>query len=162
MIRVWTRPAKAPPGWRIPRAEVHEAVAWAFDHYRVGLMLCDPAKWHTEIEGWAQSYGDDRVIFFDTNSLVRMARACDRWLTALAEGAYSHDGDAVTTDHVLAMHRTKVHVRDADDDGGTKYVFVKGPDRRKIDAGIADVLALQAAATMPDEDQAADPWAVYA
>ncbi|TCO47310.1 terminase [Actinocrispum wychmicini] len=161
VIRVWTRPPNAPRGWRIPRTEVHETVAWAFDHYQVGLMLCDPAKWHTEIEGWAQAYGEDRVVFFDTNSLIRMSRACDRWLTAVAEGAYSHDGDPVTTDHVLAMHRKKVHVRDADDDGRTKYVFVKGPDRRKIDAGISDVLALQAAVTMPDQPPAADPWALY-
>ncbi|MBP2325337.1 hypothetical protein JOF56_005722 [Kibdelosporangium banguiense] len=162
VIRVWTRPPKAPRGWRIPRSEVHETVAWAFDYYRVGLMLCDPAKWHTEIEGWAQTYGDERVIFFDTNSLIRMSRACDRWLTAVAESLYSHDGDAITTDHVLAMHRKKVHLREEDDDGRTKYVFVKGPDRRKIDAGIADVLALQAAMTMPDEEPTADPWAVYA
>jgi hypothetical protein len=42
-----------------------------------------------------------------------------------------------------------VRVREPDDDGRTKYVFVKGPDRRKIDAGIGAVLALEAAATMP-------------
>lgn len=148
-IRVWSRPKDAPKGWRIPRLEVAEAVAEAMERYDVGLMLCDPAKWGTEIEGWSLEYGEDVVVIFDTNSTIRMSRACDRWLVAVAEGNYSHDGDAVTTEHVLALHRKKVRVRDEDDDPRTKFVFVKGPDRSKIDAGIADVLALEAMATMP-------------
>src|SRR5678816_2732868 len=112
-------------------------------------MLCDPAKWQTEIELWAEEFGEERVVFFDTNQPTRMWRACDRFSTALAEGAYSHDGSSTLAAHVLAMHRRKVRVRDEDDDGRTKFVFVKGPDRAKIDAGIGAVLALMAAQTMP-------------
>ncbi|MGH3859220.1 hypothetical protein [Actinokineospora sp.] len=152
-LKVWARPPKAKRGWRIPRLEVAEAVEDAFDRYDVGRMLCDPAKWQTEIEAWAEEYpdvdGEERVAFFDTNQSLRMSRACDRWLTAIAEGSYSHDGSKVLTEHVLAMHRRKVHTRDEDDDGRTRFVFVKGPERLKIDAGIAAVLALEACMTMP-------------
>lgn len=147
-IDTWVRP-EGVREWRVPRAEVRARVAEAFAYWNVGLMLCDPAKWQTEIDDWAAEFGEERVVVFDTNSVTRMARACDRWLVAIREGAYSHDGAEVHSDHVLAMHKRKVRIRDDDDDGRTKFVFVKGPDKAKIDAGIADVLALEAQATMP-------------
>lgn len=152
-IEIWTRPEDAPSNWRIPRADVQARVREAFEYWDVGLMLCDPAKWQTEIEGWSEEFGEDRVVFFDTNQTVRMSRSCDRFTVALAEGAYSHDGTKVLSAHVLAMHKRKVRVREEDDDGRTKFVFVKGPDRQKIDAGIGAVLALEAFATMPEAQQ---------
>lgn len=151
-IAVWERPPGAPRGWRVPRLEVEAKVAETFDRFDVGRMLCDPAKWWTEIELWAHRFGEDRVVVFDTNSTRRMAAACDRYLTALAEGTSTHDGDEVATRHVLAMAKKKVRVSDPDDDGRTRYVFVK-MDVRKIDVGIADVLALEAASSMPSEPQ---------
>lgn len=164
-IEVWQRPAElsrrhthaAAQQWRVPRADVRDAVAAAFARYSVGLMLCDPAKWQTEIEFWAEEFGEDRVVLFDTNQPTRMWRACDRFSTALAEGAYTHDGAAALSAQVLAMHKRKVRVRDEEDDGRTKYVFVKGPNRDKIDAGIGAVLALEAAATMPEQRRAPLP-----
>jgi hypothetical protein len=48
------------------------------------------------------------------------------------------------------MIRRKAYVKAEDeDDGRTRYVFDKGQDGRKIDAGIAAALAVEAAATMP-------------
>jgi phage terminase large subunit-like protein len=91
------------------------------------------------------------VVMFDTNQARRMAYACDRFTTALAEGSVSHDGSPVLTSHVVAMARKKVKASAEDDDGRTRYVFTKGEgDPRKIDAGIAAVLALEAAMTMPE------------
>ena len=156
-IAVWQRPEglsrahthAAASAWRVPRAEVRAKVRWAFGHYTVGLMLCDPAKWQTEIELWAEEFGEDRVVIFDTNQPTRMWRACDRFSTAIAEDLYTHDGSATLTAQVLAMHKRKVRVRDEDEDGRTKFVFVKGPNRDKIDAGIGAVLALEALAIMP-------------
>jgi hypothetical protein len=63
---------------------------------------------------------------------------------------------------VLAMFKRKVRLRDDEDDGRTKFVFVKGPNREKIDAGIGAVLALEAAAIMPAAEEAPQPWAVFA
>jgi hypothetical protein len=166
-IEVWQRPDEGrrhvhqDRGWRVPRSDVRRRVAETFRYYKVGLMLCDPAKWQTEIELWAEEFGEDRVVLFDTNQPTRMWRACDRFSTALTEGLYSHDGDAVLTAQVLAMHKRKVRVRDEDDDGRTKFVFVKGPNRDKIDAGIGAVLALEALATMPPLRVHATPMVAY-
>lgn len=149
-IEVWSRPRGAPKTWRVPRAQIRQRVAETFDYFDVGLMLCDPAKWQTEIEFWAEEYGEEVVLFFDTNQPTRMWRACDRFSVAVEQGAYTHGGSSTYTAHVLAMHKRKVRVRDDDDDGRTKFVFVKGPDRAKIDAGIGGVLSLEACMTMPE------------
>lgn len=154
-IALWERPPGAARDWRVPRLEVEAKVAETFETYDVGRMLCDPARWYSEIEVWMDRWNVGRapeeavVVMFDTNSYRRMSAACDRYLTALAEGSSTHDGDPDVTRHVLAMAKKKVRVNDPDDDGRTRCVFVK-MDTRKIDAGIADVLALEAAATMPE------------
>jgi hypothetical protein len=106
-------------------------------------------------------------VFFDTNQPTRMWRACDRFSTAIESSTpetptYTHDGSTELSAQVLAMHKRKVRVRDEDDDGRTKYVFVKGPDRAKIDAGIGAVLALEAAMTMPAEQEPdPEPFALW-
>ena len=174
-IEVWQKPASesrrhvhSVNAWRVPRADVRAAVTRVFDRYDVGLMLCDPAKWQTEIELWAEEAearrraarifnAEPQVMFFDTNQPTRMWKACDRFTTALAENQYTHDGAPVLSAQVLAMHKRKVRVRDEEDDGRTKYVFVKGPNHDKIDAGIGAVLALEAARTMPPQRRAAAP-----
>jgi hypothetical protein len=150
-VKVWERPVNAGPEWRIPRLEVEVAVESMFERFDVGRMLCDPPRWQTEIERWADLYGDETVLFFDTNQSRRMSGACDRFSTALAERSLSHDGSPVLTAHMLAMVRHKVKPSAADDDGRTRYLFIKGEDSRKIDAGIAAVLALEAAMTMPEK-----------
>lgn len=150
-IRTWERPLGA-KDWTVPRGEVHAEIEHAFTRWRVGLMLCDPPLWRTEIEEWQERWGD-RVLAFDTNQSSRMAPACDRFGTSLASGWLSHDGDELLTRHTLAMARKKVRIRDADDDGRTRYVFTKS-DTRKIDAGVAAVLAVEAAQTMPEIEPA--------
>jgi hypothetical protein len=153
---IWTRPTHAPPGWRIPRLEVEEAKDAIFATYRVGRMFCDPPKWATEIERWAalhnpEAVEDAIVIAFDTNQPKRMSAACDRFSTGLGERAITHDGHPELTAHVLAMVKKRAYVRNDDpNDGRTRYVFTKGEDlSRKIDVGIAAVLAVEAAMTMP-------------
>lgn len=156
-IEIWSRPKDAPKTWRVPRAEIRARVTETFAYYDVGRMLCDPAKWQTEIELWAEELGEEVVLFFDTNQPTRMWRACDRFSTAVEQRALTHDGSSTYASHVLAMHRRKVRVRDEDDDGRTKFVFVKGPDRAKIDGGIGGVLALEAAQTMPAVEKPLPP-----
>lgn len=145
-LGVWERPEKVEV-WRVPRREVKQTVAEVFDTYRVGLMLCDPPRWQDEIEGWQEAFGDV-VEVLDTNQAHKFAPACERFATAVTEGSLSHDGSEVLTAHVLAMGRRKVRLRDEDDDGRTRFVFVKS-DTRKIDAGVAATLAYEAAARMP-------------
>jgi hypothetical protein len=153
VIKIWERPldANGRPlrDWRVPRHEVHDAVAATFDRWTVGQMFCDPAKWWTEIEGWQAEYGDV-VVAFDTNSTRRFAPACDRFATSIAEGRGSHDGDPTLTRHVLNMAKKPVRSTDELDDGRQRFVYVKS-GTGKIDAGIGAVLAEDAAMTMPDE-----------
>ncbi len=149
-IAAWERPANAPPDWRVPRLEVHEAVADTFTRYRVGRMLCDPPKWWTEIEGWAQEYGEDTVVALDTNSARRFAPACGRFAVSVREGSVSHDGKPGLTLNLAACAKRKVRVADLDEDGRTAFVIVKA-DTRKIDRAVGAVLALEAAMTMPTE-----------
>lgn len=159
-MRAWQ---KEHPGheWRVPRHEVHEAVARAFSTYSVGLMLCDPPKWISEIEGWALAYGEKRVLMFDTNVAARFAPAVDRWRTAIAEGSHTHDGDPDTDAHVKALHLKRVRLNSDDSDNRTRFVVTKGADRQKIDGGVADILALEAAKTMvAPEPEMAEPWAL--
>lgn len=148
-IAAWERPAWAEV-WRVPRLEVGEAVRHAFATWDVGLMLCDPAKWYTEIESWAAEFGDDRVLAFDTNQARRFAPACDRWATAVRERDLTHDGTG--SESVAACARKKVRIADDDGDGRTKFVIVKA-DTRKIDRAVGIVLAYQAAQTMPEQRQ---------
>lgn len=157
ILGLWV-PSRETP---VPRAEVHETLRLAMATYRVGRMLCDPWGWQTEIEGWQGQYVDERgetiVLPFDFRQQIRFARATDRWLTAIAEGSHIHDGDPLTAEHVKATHRQKVHLAEAESDR-TMYVLVKGSDKRRIDAAVADVLAYEAAMTMP---AAADRTSVY-
>lgn len=146
-LDVWERPLAAGREWRIPRREVHAAVERAFERFSVGRMMCDPPRWQTEISEWAARFGEETVVFFDTQSTRRMAAACDRFATDLASGQMTHCGSTTLTSHVLAMARKKVRIRDEDGDGRTQFVFNK-MDTRKIDAGIGAVLAWEAAATM--------------
>lgn len=147
-IHVWERP----PGdktWRVPRSEVHAKVAWVFETFNVGRMFCDPPKWYSEIEEWAALYGEEIVVEFPTSQSSRIGPAVDRWLVAIREGSHTHRDDDALRRHVEAAQLEKLRVNADENDGRTLYRLVKSADARKIDAAVADVLAVDAAATMP-------------
>ena len=75
-------------------------------------------------------------------------------LTAVQTGAHTHDGDPVVSEHVRALHQAHPRNGQRDDDGRLPMVPVKGDDRRKIDGGLADILAYEAAMTMPEAAEA--------
>lgn len=149
-IRIWERPPNAPDDWRIPRAEVRAAIDEMFARYRVGRLFADPPRWNTELEEWAAKYGEEVVLAFDTNQARRFAPAVDRWRTALREGVLHHSGDETLSRHVKAAHLRKVHLTADEEDGRSMYVLVKGETRAWIDGAIAEVLAHEAAMTMPE------------
>lgn len=159
IVGKWVRPSDAGPDWRVPRQEVHATIDAAFSRYKVGRMYCDPFKWFSEIEVWTEKFGvdandDPRVVVLDTNQSTKFAPAVDRWIVAINEGSHTHDGDPDTSDHVKAAHLKQVRLADDPADGRTRYVLIKGEDRRKIDGAVADVLAYEAAKTMsPPKDK---------
>lgn len=155
LIRAWVNDGT--PDWRVPRLEVHQSLAECFARYNVGRMYCDPPKWESEIDGWAEMYGKEVVLKLDTFVSKRFAPATDRWLTAIREGTHTHDGDELTREHVVSAHLRKARINDADDDGRTRYVLIKGDEGRRIDAAVADVLAYEAAMTIDPDAIAGAP-----
>jgi hypothetical protein len=163
----WVRPtgdamamwAAQHPGqaWRVPDAEVDAAVRAAFAMFRVGLMRPDAAYWRDYITSWQRLYGDDVVKPVDTNQARVMAPIFERWRTAVARGAHTHDGDPVVSDHVKALHQGHPRNAQPDEDGRVPVVPIKGDDKRKIDGGLADMLAYEAAMTMPELPDIGDP-----
>lgn len=163
---IWTRPPDADDDWLMPRLEIKLAWRQVFERYNVGRWFGDPPRWQSEQEELALEQGryedhegheQPRVLFFDTNSPKRMSGACDRFEQALgddAEPRLTHDGNELLAAHVTNMAKRKAYLRHDEDpsDQRIRYVFVKPDDKsRKIDAGLAATLALEAAETMPLE-----------
>jgi hypothetical protein len=144
---VWERPEDAPASWRVPRREVHEAVAELHARFKVGHLFADPPMWYSEIEGWQAKYGD-HVLGFSTNQARTFAPACMRFATAVREGTLSHDGKPGLTRNLAACAKKRVRLADDEDDQRSPWVVVKA-DRRKIDRAVGAILAYEAASTMP-------------
>jgi hypothetical protein len=165
LIGAWVRPVGAGDDWRVSHKDVLDKVAEVFETYSVGRMLADPPYWRAEIETWQALYGkdlegDEIVQELWTNQDRKFAPAVDRWRTGLAEGTHTHDDDPITSAHVKAARLKKVRLADAEDDGRTLYVLIKGEDRRQIDGAVADVLAVEAAKTMLAPEPEPEPFVI--
>lgn len=137
VVGCWENPGR--PGWRVPRAQVKETVAEAFDMWNVVEMLCDPPYWGAEIAEWSAAW-PDRVVEFPTFSRARMAPACTAFYSAVLEGNLSHDGDARLARHVSNAVVKSSPVGD----------FITKQDKdspAKIDLAVAAVIAYHASAT---------------
>jgi hypothetical protein len=141
-VGVWERPAGAPDDWRIPRSEVHRVVTETFEDYDVGAMYANPSEWRSELEGWAETYGEDRVLEFRTSAATRMGPAVDRFRIAVAEATLTHDGSEALSRHV---HNARIRTTA----GGHPVIERVGPGR-DVDACIAAVLAFEARAQAPE------------
>lgn len=125
-------------GGRVPRGEVHAALDQIMARCEVSRMYCDPREWQTEIDGWALTYGESRVIVWTTSQIARMHAALVRYRTDMAEGSTTHDPDPVFVEH--AMNARKIAKP------GDRFILGKPSEHQKIDVLMADVLAHQAAA----------------
>ena len=129
-VGVWERPENARE-WRVPRSEVDAAVDDAMRRFTVKELGGDPARWASNLDDWADRYGDDVVVEFP-QSRTRMAPATSKFYDAVVNQTLSHDGSPTLTRH-LANAVTKQFV------GG--YMLVKDHPNRKIDAAVAAVMA---------------------
>lgn len=141
-LEIIERPANV-DDWRVDRQRIHRALEHAFQAFDVAALYADPWKWQDELADWASRW-PSRVVEFPTNASSKMAPAVDRFRTALDEGRATHNGDGVLTRHVLNARLRKVG---RDDDGRGRYTLEKAGPGRLIDACVASVLALEAAAT---------------
>lgn len=133
----WENPGRA--GWRVPRDQVKETVARAFDEWQVVELLCDPPYWAAEIAEWSATW-PDRVVEFPTFSRARMAPACTAFYAAVLERTLSHDGDPRLARHVANAVVKSSPLGD--------YITKADKDSpAKIDLAVAAVIAHHAAAT---------------
>lgn len=125
-------------GGQVPRLEVNAAMDYIMQRWLVVKAYFDPPYWDTEIDAWAEKYGDDRIHKWWTLRPRPMTTANDRLLTDVGkkDSEFTHDGCPDTEDHITAAKTEKRS-------NGT-YKLVKPGDGRKIDLAIPSVLAHEA------------------
>lgn len=126
-------------GGQVPRLEVSAAVDELMSRYDVAVMYADPPYWESEIDSWAEQYGDRKVVRWHTRRIVQMHAACERMLTDISKSdtTFSHDGCTFATQHVKNA-RTASRPQE-------RYVLRKASQQQKIDVAICSVLAHEAA-----------------
>jgi hypothetical protein len=126
-------------GGQVPRLEVDAAVSELFAKYDVKLMYCDPPYWETEVDNWAERYGERRVIRWHTRRVVQMHAAAERLKTDVIkkDSTFTHDGCEITERHVF---NARMAARPSD-----RYVLSKPEHKRKIDLAVVSVLTHEAA-----------------
>uniref|UniRef100_A0AAU2A1J4 Terminase n=1 Tax=Streptomyces sp. NBC_00093 TaxID=2975649 RepID=A0AAU2A1J4_9ACTN len=128
-------------GGQVPRAEVRAAVDQVFRRYDVVRMYADPPYWETEIDGFVDLYGQERVIRWHTRRIVQMHSACERLKTDVLKRnspgvSFTHDGCEITQSHI---ENTRAAARPMD-----RYVLRKASPVQKIDATVPSVLVHEA------------------
>lgn len=132
-------------GGEIPRGEVRAAVAEIFGFYAVERSYWDPEDWESEIDQFALTYGEKRVLIWRTNRVSAMYDAIRRTETDLITGTLTHDGCEITGAHVANARKVAKP--------GQKYILAKPNENQKIDGAMGSILAHEAAA-----DARIDGW----
>lgn len=150
----WTATGKpmiwnpAQHGGRIPRLQVHDAWQEINERFVLRRVYCDPGfndefdptSWITEIEIWAQRYGDEVFVPWQMGGSTRtraVHAALVRFESDLRQKQMTHDGCPVTTVH--AANARKIPKP------GDRYLLGKPAQDRKIDMAVTSVLAHEAA-----------------
>jgi phage terminase large subunit-like protein len=131
--------------WQVPAEEVDAVVRDAFERFSVWRLYADPPYWQSWIAAWSGSYGDERVIEWQTNRRRAMTGALEGFSTAIREGAVKHSGDPRMKRH-LANTRRQDLPGWVDENGKPLWLIRKErPDSpQKIDLTVASVLSWQA------------------
>jgi hypothetical protein len=144
-LEVWEQP-EGPAGetWEVPTTVVDAAVHEAFRLYKVVGFYCDPAKWESWVSGWEAKYRSRLKVkasqahpceWWMTGGRAGMiARAVERFESAVKDSELTHDGGYVLTRHVLNARRKPTT--------SGMHIAKEHPDSpRKIDAAYAAILA---------------------
>ena len=127
------------PNHQVPRLEVSAALAHIMATYKVARVYCDPPYWTTEVDSWAERYGDSVVVRWYTQRDKPMHAAAERLLVDVmkAESTFAHDGCETTGQH-MGNARKSPRL-------SGRYVLSKPGDGRKIDMAVVSILAHEAA-----------------
>ena len=143
------------PAGRIPLSEVHAAVSQMFADFDVKRLYCDPHMWESQIDEWADEFGDERVIKWFTNKASRMFPALTRYVEDSANGRTTHDDDPMARAHAMNARRVAKTLAGYAD----AYLLGKPSEHQKIDILMADVLAHEAAADVRAAGSVTDSYA---
>jgi hypothetical protein len=130
-------------GGLIPRDEVDAAVDEIFRYFNVRRLNGDPKDWQTELGAWALKHGEEIVLSWPTYKIIPMHNALVRYFNDLKTKKITLSDDKVAAEH-LANCRKAAKPSD-------RYILTKPDPHRKIDIGMADTLAHEAAATLTAE-----------
>ena len=133
VLGLWEHPGGS-GRWEVPIDEVDAAVHAAFRTYDVREMSADPPYWAQQLQGWADTYGAERVLAFNTNVRKRMAAACSSFYQAATTEGLTHDGHPG-----LARHIANSTLKETS--AGAYIVKEDKSSPKKIDAAIAAVIA---------------------
>jgi hypothetical protein len=127
------------PGHQVPRLEVSAGLDHIASTYDMVRCYADPPYWTTEIDSWAEKYGDKVVIRWYTQRDKPMHAAAERLVVdvAKADSTFTHDGCEVTGQHIANARKSPRL--------SGRYVLSKPGDGRKIDMAIPSILAHEAA-----------------
>jgi len=106
----------------------------AFRKYDVKEMSADPPYWSQQLARWAELYGEDRVLAFNTAVRKRMAEACSSFYQGVVSEGLTHDGHPG-----MARHIDNAVLKET-----AQGAYITKEDKmspRKIDAAIAAVIA---------------------
>lgn len=126
-------------GGQVPRLEVSAGLDHIVETFRLIRGYFDPPYWTTEVDAWAEKYGDKRIFRWYTQRTRPMWSAAERLLTDInkADSEFSHDDCEITALHIGAARTSKRP--------NGLYVLAKPGDGRKIDMAIPSILAHEAA-----------------
>lgn len=139
------KPAGAGPDYEHDFELVDATVEAAFERFDVALLYSDPQKIEHLTDRWTGRWGRDRVADFVTNLRSRkLGSAVAYYVSAVAGGDVTHDGDSVFARHVANARRKILPA--TDDDGRSLFTLCK--DRahspNKIDAAMAGMISAAA------------------
>lgn len=145
----WEQP-QGPPGrdWQVPTEQVVEAVASAFERYRVIGFYADPARWESYVDQWTADYGPRLLTratrrqpiqwWITGGRATQVVEATERLHAAIVGGQCSIDAGADPLLRHLANARRRTSAR------GVQIAKDHPGSSRKIDAAIAAILAWRA------------------
>lgn len=147
-------------GGQVPRLEVSAGLDHIMAMFNVARVYCDPPYWTTEVDSWAEKYGEAVVVRWYTQRDKPMHAAAERLLVDVhkMDSTFTHDGCEITEKHIgNARKSPRLNGR---------YVLSKPGDGRKIDMSVVSILVHEAAGDVtatgwPDLEPAGISHAMY-
>lgn len=142
VLQAWERPDGV-PDWRVPVADVEEAIRAAALKWRVLEVTADPFRWQRSLE--ALDAEGLPITEFPQNA-TRMTPATKAFFNAVVDKTITQSGDLM-----LARHISNAVLKE--DSRGTRIVKESKDSRRRIDLAVCAVMGLERAtwfANTPD------------